>query len=170
MIGRTLAALAAVHGAAAQVVRHIGAECPDGECPPGMFCNFDGTPFCEACLDCGDPSDGWAGCTSCGLPGAGAADCTASCNADPDIIAANQWRVTNGQQIGDHWVLGEVSMYTVRLIPSPASCAPLLPDVDNRRRCAGPRLHNEGQPLVDGLLLHGLRHCMRKRHLLPYPR
>ena len=55
-----------------------------------MFCNFDGgeTGFCEMCLDCGVPDDSWAGCTECGLPGAGAADCTASCNADPDIIAA----------------------------------------------------------------------------------
>ena len=72
-----------------------------------------------------------------------------------DVITANQWRVTNGQQIGDHWVLGEIGMYTVRRILLLASCA-CLADVDNRRRCAGPRLHAEGQPLVDGLLLHGL--------------
>ena len=125
MIGRTLAALAAVHGAAAQdtVVRHIGAECPDGECPPGMFCNFDGTPFCEACLDCGEPADDWAGCTSCGLPAEGATDCSTSCNADPDIISANQWRLTNGATIGDHWVIGEVTMYTVRRIPLPPTLA-----------------------------------------------
>jgi len=81
-----------------------------------MFCNFDGgeTGFCEMCLDCGVPDDSWAGCTSCGLPGAGAADCTASCNADPDIMYSSEWRITNGDTIGDHWIVSEVTMYADR--------------------------------------------------------
>ena len=78
MRGSALLLLAMAAGTKAQVTRHIGAACgTNSTCPPGMFCNFDGEPFCEACLDCGEPGDSWAGCTDCGLPAAGAADCTA---------------------------------------------------------------------------------------------
>jgi hypothetical protein len=85
MLKNFVAISALVAGAHAQdtatagmVARHVGAACgADNACPPGMFCNFDATPFCEACLDCGSPDDDWAGCTDCGLPEAGGADCTA---------------------------------------------------------------------------------------------
>ena len=79
-----------------------------------MFCNFDGEPFCEMCLDCGEPGDNWAGCTSCGLPEAGAADCTEKCQASPDILYSSEWRITNGATIGDHWIVSEVTMYADR--------------------------------------------------------
>jgi hypothetical protein len=99
---------------------HTGSYCDaDSTCPPGMFCNFDGDVqgvdgFCEMCLDCGSPDDSWAGCTDCGLPDAGGADCTTQCNANPDVLASAEWRITNGAIIGDHWIVSEVSMFSDR--------------------------------------------------------
>ena len=105
---------------AGQDMRHIGAYCDaDTGCPAGHFCNFDGDEagvdgFCEPCLDCGEPGDGWAGCFDCGLPDEGGADCGAKCNASPDIIASDKWRIANDGTIGDHWIIAEITMYSDR--------------------------------------------------------
>ena len=29
-----------------------------------------------------------------------------------DVLAATEWRIANGQTIGDHWIVSEVSMYS----------------------------------------------------------
>ena len=99
---------------------HVGKGCSDGDtCQPGWFCNYDGDEpgvdgFCEPCLDCGSPDDDWVGCGDCGLPAAGAADCSSQCPAFPDVVAANAWKITNSDTIGDHWIISEISMYADR--------------------------------------------------------
>jgi hypothetical protein len=114
---------AGVHGL------NVGSYCNANiTCPIGLFCNgrrsainsvitgeshgLEG--FCEPCLSCGVPDDSWAGCSACGLPDEGEADCVASCNANPGVVAATEWRVANGLGIEDHWIVSEVEMFSDR--------------------------------------------------------